>query len=754
MGAIRVADRKRKPLSTISRRLILYIVICSSVITLILSVFQLYRDYRADISIVTSQFEEIEKIYLNGIIASLWSMDRDELKTLVEGLAQFGDITYVAITDEAEILVAVGEKLETDTLFRSYPLIFENRGTKLEIGQLEIQVSLTNILDRLYDRAAVILIGNLIKTALVVVFMILIFNYVVNRHLAYITNYLADLDLDVPLKPLELKRKNRASGSKDELDQMVNSINEMSKRTVHAFARIHVAEQRNRNFAVSSSDWFWEMDENLRYTYLSVQFEEISGRKISDVIGTRRWDHPIQEEQSENWDRHKEELEVRKPFKNFEYSLMHKDGKLCFYKVSGVPVFDKQGLFTGYQGSASDVTQQKNLEDQIRRSQKMEAIGQLTSGIAHDFNNILAIIQGNLELLEGAVTDNEFALTRIKKAQLGARRGADITRKLLGFSRKDTEKVSLTSINEFIGNLENLIAKSLTASISVDTALADNLWKISIDTGDFEDAIVNLSLNARDAMPHGGVLFIETANKILDENYVHQNPDGLPGEFVMISVSDTGIGMSKEIKDKVLEPFFTTKDQGKGTGLGLSMVYGFVQRSGGHLKIYSEPGRGTTFRLFLPRAMEISLEDDVAKSQTRPLPKGKGTILIVEDEEGLRDVAVHYLQGLGYETLQAENGQKAFEILENGHAIDLVFSDVVMPGKMDGFQLAMMAHEKNPDLKFLMTSGYTRTRLEFEKDRNKFLIGLNKKLLSKPYSLSELAFALHDTLSDNEDLPS
>ncbi|MBL6954811.1 MAG: response regulator [Alphaproteobacteria bacterium] len=301
-------------------------------------------------------------------------------------------------------------------------------------------------------------------------------------------------------------------------------------------------------------------------------------------------------------------------------------------------------------------------------------------------------------------------------------------------------------MNDFMVPMKELIATALTPSINVENRLADNLWSVEIDPGDLEDAILNLALNARDAMPEGGALVIETANRVLDENYVKNNPSATVGDFVMISVSDTGTGMTDEVKEKLFEPFFTTKEVGEGTGLGLSMVYGFVERSRGHIKVYSEPGAGTTFRIYLPRTHEKAIEAETASDRQIKLPHGSETILIVDDEEALRIAAVLYLEALGYKILTANNGQQALEVLNDHQGIDLMFCDVIMPGELDGYRVALAARERNPALKILLTSGFTRKREGYATGDGSYLSSLANSLLSKPYNHEELAFAIRRTL--------
>lgn len=414
--------------------------------------------------------------------------------------------------------------------------------------------------------------------------------------------------------------------------------------------------------------------------------------------------------------------------------------------ILSIPIPKTKDEYSHIPVSVLDITERKRIEQQSRRSQKMEAVGQLTGGIAHDFNNILGIVMGNLELLEARIADDPLAMERLRKAMKGVGRGAEITRKLLGFSRKNTEDLSVTKLNIFIDTIKDLIAKSLTASIQVKTHLAADLWNVTVDLGDLEDALLNVSLNAKDAMPHGGVLTIETSNKTLDDLYVRQNVGSRAGDFVVISISDTGEGMSESVRDKVLEPFFTTKETGKGTGLGLSIVYGFVQRSGGHMKIYSEVNIGTTIRLYLPRTDIPSVSARNVDRKIVEMPTGTETILVIDDEEVLRDIAATILRGLGYNTLIGSNSKDALKMLDEHSDIKLLFSDVIMPGDMDGYDLALYAHAAYPDLQILLTSGFNKHRDEKSDCDDKFLSQINALLLDKPYNRSELAFAVRKIL--------
>ncbi len=427
-----------------------------------------------------------------------------------------------------------------------------------------------------------------------------------------------------------------------------------------------------------------------------------------------------------------------------EASLVAKDGSKhpFFFSGTKVEIDGKPRLI----GTGIDISERKHLEEQIRRSQKMEAVGYLTGGIAHDFNNILGIVLGNLELLERIVKDNPKALPRVEKAIKGTKRGAALTNKLLRFSRKKAQGTKLLSVSEFIDDLEELIVKSLTAAIKVESNLSEDLWSVSVDPGDLEDTILNLAINARDAMPEGGTLKITTANITLDENHVRLNPGSTTGDYVMISLSDTGQGMSNEVKDQIFEPFYTTKQQGKGTGLGLSMVYGFIQRCNGHIDVQSKVGIGTTFNIYVPAFRQGTPAEITPSQSSEEILTGNETVLVVDDEEALRDIAVSNLEESGYTTLTAENGLQALEILKENNNIDLMFSDIIMPGNFDGYQLAAAAHQEYPGLKILLASGFTSKQEGHVEIKNPYILDLDHNLLSKPYNQWELSQAVRQAL--------
>ena len=375
-------------------------------------------------------------------------------------------------------------------------------------------------------------------------------------------------------------------------------------------------------------------------------------------------------------------------------------------------------------------------ESQLRQVQKMEAVGQLSGGIAHDFNNMLAIITGNLELARMA-KDDEKRMTAISRAMMGSEKAAELTARLLAFSRRQTLLPESVDANRLVREMSELLRRTLGSSVRLETVLAGGLWPITVDPSQLENAIVNLAVNARDAMPDGGRLTIETANAHLDDQYVVDNPDAPTGQFVCIAVTDTGTGMPEEVQSKAIEPFFTTKGAGKGTGLGLSQVFGFIKQSGGHFAIYSEMGEGTTIRLYLPRAEVETKRAPMLPATDDPeaLPQAKEgeVVLVVEDERAVREMSVNALRTLGYEVAEASGGAQALERLAGMERCDLLFTDVVMAG-IDGRQLADAVSEDHPDLPVLFTTGFTPNAI-VHNDR----LDRGVRLLAKPFTLQKLA---------------
>jgi PAS domain S-box-containing protein len=428
-----------------------------------------------------------------------------------------------------------------------------------------------------------------------------------------------------------------------------------------------------------------------------------------------------------------------------EVSGRRKDGSTFPLHLS-VSEFSAEGrrYFTGM---IHDLSDRKHVEEALRESerrlaqaQKMEAVGQLTGGIAHDFNNLLLVIAGNLELLELKLERGEQKAL-LKEAQDAAMLGSKLTDQLLTFARRRHMDTQVIQLNDQVVGIADMLRRTLGEHVTLSTALARNIWATRADPAQFQSALVNMAVNARDAMPKGGKLVIETRNIVLDAGHADFHAELTPGEYVQLSVSDTGSGMPSDVRDRVFEPFFTTKEKGRGTGLGLAMIYGFVKQCGGHITIYTELAHGTTFNLYFPRADSAAAEASPGVKGTTD-PDARETILVVEDDERVRRLTITRLKMIGYQVLEASDGARALDILTGGDAIHLVFTDLVMPGGMSGRDVAARARELRPGIKVLLTSGYAEELVHGEDLEREQL-----KVLRKPYHQADLAAALREALA-------
>jgi signal transduction histidine kinase len=411
-----------------------------------------------------------------------------------------------------------------------------------------------------------------------------------------------------------------------------------------------------------------------------------------------------------------------------EYSCRARDEKRWFL-LSATPLKTEDG---GAAVSHLDITERLAMEEQLRQSHRLDAVGQLTGGVAHDFNNMLTVILGNAELLQEGL-ERDVAHRELADMIVGAANSAaELTKRLLAFARKQALNPIAVDSNQLIADMYPLLRRTLAANLEFEMVADSDVWQALVDPAQLENAVLNLCINARDAMLGGGRLRIETKNVELDEDYAAGQVDVKSGQYVSITVTDTGCGIAPDVLRRVFEPFFTTKDKGKGTGLGLAMVYGFIKQSDGHISIFSEPGHGTTVRMYLPRAVGDSPHAAVATGVFRII-HGTETILLVEDDEQVRRFALSQLKSLGYNVLQAHNGVEAMELIERNERIDLLFTDVVMPG-MSGRQLADSARRRRPGLKVLFTSGYNEDAIVHHGR-----LDHGVQLLPKPYRRRELA---------------
>jgi len=499
---------------------------------------------------------------------------------------------------------------------------------------------------------------------------------------------------------------------------------------------LRVSEERFRLIGKATNDLIWDADLKSGRIWWNDTLVGIYGYNPAelsrDLDAWERWVHPEDRERvigslqavmdgtESNW--------------SAEYRLICADGRTLEVVDRALLLRDEGGAPARIIGSATDVTELRDLERKLRQSQKMEAIGQLTGGIAHDFNNLLTIILGNAEMLADFVGDDPKAQRLAETTMLAAERGATLTNRLLAFARKQPLAPRQIEPAPLVQSLQGLIHRTIKEDIEIDLTAEPDVGHIEVDPAQFENAVLNLVINARDAMPEGGKLGIHIRNVTLHDDERLGLDGGLTGRFVLIEVSDSGHGMPPDVLERAFEPFFTTKPAGKGSGMGLAMVWGFVQQSQGHARIHSEPDSGTAVQLFFPAVADVRAPEAQSDRKAREEKKGSGRILVVEDDEIVREHVVSQLQGFGYEVEAAASAGVALTLLEKGARFDLLFTDVVMPGGMNGRQLADEALRRDPSLKVLFTSGYSEDVIVHEGR-----LDPGVELLSKPYRRHELS---------------
>lgn len=507
------------------------------------------------------------------------------------------------------------------------------------------------------------------------------------------------------------------------------------------------SERRLRDIADSASDFFFETDAQGRLTYVSERFAEFVGSETEMLLGRVAFQDEILNASEPDWPQLLNHIRRRESYRNMRAPVTTMSGEHKVLMASGKPIYAENGEFVGYRGACSDITEQIEAADALFQAQKMESVGQLTGGLAHDFNNLLAVMIGNMELADETMAESpQNSRGLLRKALNAAERGALLIQRLLAFSRRQALSPKVVDVNILIAGLSEILEHSLGDAVHVRRDLEVDPWLVRVDPSQLESVILNMALNARDAMPSGGLLTITTRNdRFAAETMAGKDP--LPaGEYVTIQVSDTGTGMAPEVLERVFEPFFTTKDTGRGSGLGLSMAYGFVRQSGGAIKAESEPGQGSRLTFYLP----IHRDRVEAASNLRPQgaePSGRGErIMLVEDDAAVRDLLVRRLRSMGYDVVPVDNAVKALNVLPDEPDVDLLLTDVVLPGGLYGDKLAVQARELRPGLKVLFMSGYPKNAMDHLGQ-----IGVDAPVLRKPFRNQELATQLRQLLDPAEE---
>jgi two-component system cell cycle sensor histidine kinase/response regulator CckA len=536
--------------------------------------------------------------------------------------------------------------------------------------------------------------------------------------------------------------KNVLKELRHRVQELENAESER-KRAVEALRQI---EERFRQIYDEAPVGYHELDKEGRIIRVNRRELEMLGYKEEELLGRPVWKFVVEEEMTRQVIMAKIAGDVSF-HETFERTYRRKDGTTLPVLIEDRVIRDKKGRITGIRSMIEDITERrraeealKKSEEQVRQWQRVEAIGRLAGGVAHDFNNLLMTIKGCSELLLGELDPHDFRREEVEEIRKAAQRATALTRQLLAFGRRQVLQPQVLDLNEVVANMDRMLQRLIGEDIQLLTVLDPELWPVKVDPGQIEQVIMNLAVNARDAMLGGGKLTIETANVVLDEEYALRHVAVKPGPCVMLAVTDNGCGMDKETRSHLFEPFFTTKNKGEGTGLGLSTVYGIVKQSGGNIWAYSEVGQGTTFKVYLPR-VEEAVKTYRPKVAPTVSPGGSETILLVEDEEAVRTIVSKILQNRGYTVLEAHHGHEALQICKDHEGpIQLMVTDVVMP-HMSGRELAERLTFLRPELRVLFMSGYPDNAIVHHG-----VLGAGTAFLQKPFTLSALECKVRELL--------
>jgi PAS domain S-box-containing protein len=526
----------------------------------------------------------------------------------------------------------------------------------------------------------------------------------------------------------------------------ISHIHDITERK-RAEEALRQSEERYRTILEDIEEGYFEVDLAGRATFINDSLCKMYGYPKEEFLGMDSRRFADRENAKKAFEAFNRVDRTGEPGRLFDYEIIRKDGTKRQVEVFPSLRKDSSGKPTGFRGITRDVTERKRaekekaeLQDQLRQSQKMEAIGRLAGGVAHDFNNLLTVIKGYCQLSLAEMKESTPIRDAFEVINKATEKAADLTRQLLAFSRRQIMDVRVLDLNALLQNLDKMLRRIIGEDIELVTLLGEDLGRVKADPGQIEQVVMNLAVNAKDAMSKGGKLIIETANVDLDEAYAHAHVAATPGRYVMIAVSDTGAGMTPEVRDRVFEPFFTTKEKSRGTGLGLSTVYGIVKQSNGNIWVYSEPGKGTTFKIFLPRVDEPTemLRVQAVKEE---FSRGSETILVVEDDKEVRNLAVRILKRQGYTVLDGSYGDEAINVCRNHQGpIHLLVTDVVMPG-MNGHELAKRLESFHPEMKVLYMSGYTDDAIVMH---GVLVQGVN--YIQKPFTVDALAKKVREVL--------
>jgi len=743
-----------KPLqSKISRKLVFYIIVFSSCVTLVLTLIQLRIDYTDGINTIQQRLEQIKLTNLNTITQSLWTLDNDSIEVQLAGLKRIPDIIRIELrNNRGEMLATLGSIDTSHTISREYPIHKSYRDEQLLLGKLKIVATKENLYQKLLGTVLVILVSQAIKTFLVSIFILVIFYYLVTRHIVHIANHQKAVDIAQQPKPLVLPRRHTTSHINDELDRLVTSFNNMADNNYRNYQTVvaqkdTLSKNEARFLAIFNAitDSIIVADTQRRIVLVNAQFHKQFGYDDSDVIGYTTRQLYISDDAYKQQGRLRYQPGSENIPSIYEMDYKRKDGSVFPSETMGAPIKLPNGEHVGFVAIIRDISQRKQTElenkqllRELQQSQKMESIGHLTGGIAHDFNNILASIIGYTELalsITGQQRDDKLHryLSHIKTS---SERASNLIKQMLAFSRNTPSEPEAINIADILDETINMLQPTLPASIKLQTQIAAGTPPVMMDKTQLQQVIINICVNAKDAMAAEGGLSIRLEyreNMAVRCDSCHAS---VSGDYVDLSISDTGTGIDSSLLNHIFDPFFTTKEIGKGTGMGLSVVHGILHQHRAHLHIETHLEVGTTFHLLFPAAGKGVTSRQPPAGAFKSINPAFGTgkhILVVDDEE----LILHYLKSLlemyGFEITITTSSVEALELIKhNSNDYDLLITDQTMPS-ITGLGLIRELQSMNVDIPVILCSGYSE-KVNAENARELGVMAF----IAKPLSQSEL----------------
>jgi len=727
--------------------LVIALVLFSSLITLVTTALQLYIDYRVDIRRINNYQVLIRKSYLKSIATSAWLYDEQQIKTQLDGILNLPDIEQVYIHLDEETDWYVGSTASTRNLTHVFPLIYTHKGEDITIGSLEVVVGLENIHARLFSKAFTILAGNAVKTFLVSGFILLIFQYLVTRHLYSLSNWLRGIDLGRSFEKFHLDRRPKKFRRTDELDEVVAAINDMQDKLKNNLSALIESEKQYRGIFENAVEGFFQSTPQGRFLSVNPAFAKMLGYDSPQEVVDKILDIASQYyADPEDRERYQQLLQTSGRVENFEFRARRKDGSEIWVSSSTRAHFDPEGKILRYEGVVQDISRRKQaaaekekLEARLRQAQKMESLGTLAGGIAHDFNNILYPLIGFAEMLQEDLPQDSPEQSSITEVLNAAFRAKDLVKQILAFSRQSDLLSQPVRLQPILAEALNFLKASLPKTIDIQTKINEDCGMVVADATQIHQVIMNLVTNAYHAMQTSGGTLTVILEQILADA-AHSGPaDLLAGPYAFLEIRDTGTGIPNGMMDKIFEPYFTTKETGKGSGLGLSVVQGIIESCKGKISVSSEVGKGTQIHVYLPIQENVIAPMDT--DAIEPIQVGSERILLVDDEEAIVKMAKKMLERLGYHVTSRTRSMEALEVFTaDPDQFDVIISDMTMP-EMTGIQLARKMRAIRPDIPVIICTGFS-DQIDKENSRQMGIQGY----ISKPVVQREFAQMIREVL--------